>query len=134
MFRADPQAGSAKGDEASIERVGLICFPECFIPGYRGFGRSAPPPDSAFLERAWSAMAAAAAKANFERVLTAGNTCPLCGAFRGVQTIDAVDDTHLRLNLKQPIAPLLGLMTEVTFGFLSPNSIAKGTDAFVGAA
>jgi peptide/nickel transport system substrate-binding protein len=73
---------------------------------------------------------AAAAKANFDRVLTAGNTCPLCGAFRGVQTIDAVDDTHLRLNLKQPIAPLLGLMTEVTFGFLSPLTIAKGTDAF----
>ena len=77
-----------------------------------------------------TAFNAAAAKANFDRVLTAGNTCPLCGAFRGVQSIDAVDDTHVRLNLKQPIAPLLGLMTEVTFGFLSPTTIAKGTDNF----
>ena len=73
---------------------------------------------------------AAVAKANFDRVLTPGNTCPLCGAFRGVQSIDAVDDTHVRLNLKQPIAPLLGLMTEVTFGFLAPTAIVKGTDSF----
>jgi len=73
---------------------------------------------------------AAAAKANFDRILNPASTCPLCGAFRGVNSIDAVDDTHLKLNLKQPIASLLGLMTEVTFGFLSPNSIAKGTDNF----
>jgi len=77
-----------------------------------------------------TAFNAAAAKANFDRVLTPGNTCPLCGAFRGVNSIDAVDDTHLKLNLKQPIAPLLGLMTEATFGFLSPTTIAKGTDFF----
>ncbi|MCU1338212.1 MAG: Nitrilase/cyanide hydratase and apolipoprotein N-acyltransferase [Bryobacterales bacterium] len=49
--------------QASIERAGLICFPECFVPGYRGLGKSVPPPDPAFLERAWSAIAAAAAKA-----------------------------------------------------------------------
>src|SRR2546427_5307875 len=55
--------------QASIERAGLICFPECFIPGYRGLGKSVPPPDPAFLERAWSAIAAAAAKANVAVVL-----------------------------------------------------------------
>jgi ABC-type transport system substrate-binding protein len=73
---------------------------------------------------------AAAVKANFDRVLTPGNTCPLCGPFRSVSSIDAVDDTHIRLNLKQPVAPLLGLLTEVTFGFLAPNTIAPGTDTF----
>src|SRR5437879_2434994 len=31
--------------QASIERAGIICFPECFIPGYRGMGKSVPPPD-----------------------------------------------------------------------------------------
>src|SRR6266478_3950061 len=41
--------------QASIERAGLICFPECFIPGYRAMGKAVPPPDSRFLERAWSA-------------------------------------------------------------------------------
>ena len=55
--------------QASIERAGLICFPECFVPGYRGMGKAAPPPDPAFLERAWSAIAAAAAKAGLAVVL-----------------------------------------------------------------
>src|SRR5947208_2148878 len=55
--------------QASIEHAGLICFPECFIPGYRVMGKPAPPPDPAFLERAWSAIAAAAAKANLAVVL-----------------------------------------------------------------
>ncbi len=55
--------------QASIERAGIICFPECFIPGYRGMGKTVPPPDPAFLERAWSAIAAAAAKANLAVVL-----------------------------------------------------------------
>jgi len=55
--------------QASVERAGLICFPECFVPGYRGLGKSPPPPDPAFLDRAWSAIAAAAAKAGMAVVL-----------------------------------------------------------------
>src|SRR6202030_3056893 len=55
--------------EASIERAGIICFPECFTPGYRGMGKQVPPPDPRFLERAWSTIRAAAAKANIAVVL-----------------------------------------------------------------
>jgi predicted amidohydrolase len=55
--------------QASIECAGLICFPECFIPGYRGMGKPVPPPDPVFLERAWSAIAVAAAKATLVVVL-----------------------------------------------------------------
>jgi len=55
--------------QASSERAGLICFPECFVPGYRGLGKSPPPPDPAFLERAWSAISAAAVKASITVVL-----------------------------------------------------------------
>lgn len=55
--------------QASIEKADLICFPECFVPGYRGLGKSIPPPDPAFLERAWSAVAAAAANAGVAVVL-----------------------------------------------------------------
>jgi len=73
---------------------------------------------------------AAAVKANFDRILTPDNICPLCGAFRAVQSVDAIDDTHVKLNLKTSVAPMLGLMTEVTFGFLAPSTIVKGTDNY----
>jgi predicted amidohydrolase len=56
-------------EQASRDRADLICFPECYIPGYRRPGKPAPPPDPAFLERAWCAIAAAAAKANVAVVL-----------------------------------------------------------------
>ncbi len=54
---------------ASRERAHVVCFPECFVPGYRGMGKSVPPPDAAFLERAWSAVSAAAARAHAAVVL-----------------------------------------------------------------
>ena len=56
-------------NQAASDRAGLICFPECYVPGYRGLGKAGPPPDPAFLERAWSAIATAAAKANLAVVL-----------------------------------------------------------------
>jgi len=56
-------------EQAAAERADIICFPECFVPGYRGAGRFVPPPDQAFLERAWSTVAAAAARANLAVVL-----------------------------------------------------------------
>jgi predicted amidohydrolase len=55
--------------DASVERVDVVCFPECFVPGYRSQGKRMPPPDQAFLERAWSAVAAAAAKSDVAVVL-----------------------------------------------------------------
>lgn len=55
--------------QASRERAALICFPECYVPGYRGLGHIVPPPDPAFLDRAWSAVAAAAAKGQIAVIL-----------------------------------------------------------------
>jgi predicted amidohydrolase len=55
--------------QASLEHAGVICFPECFVPGYRGLGKSVPPADPVFIDRAWSAIAAAAAKAKVAVVL-----------------------------------------------------------------
>jgi predicted amidohydrolase len=55
--------------QAAIERAGIICFPECYVPGYRGLGKSPPPPDPAFLDRAYSAIAAVAAKTGVAVVL-----------------------------------------------------------------
>ena len=72
-FPAAPEESVALAEEA-IEQAGsagagLICFPECFVPGYRGLGKSVSPPDAAFLERAWSAIAAAALRAHLAVVL-----------------------------------------------------------------
>ncbi len=55
--------------QAGRERADVICFPECFVPGYRWPGRSIPPPDAAFLERAWTAVAAAARAAGVATIL-----------------------------------------------------------------
>ena len=55
--------------QAAVERAGIVCFPECYVPGYRGLGHIVPPPDPAFLERAWSKISAAAAKAGVAVIL-----------------------------------------------------------------
>jgi predicted amidohydrolase len=54
---------------AAAERADVVCFPECFVPGYRGLGKTPPPADAAFLERAWAAVTAAAARADVAVVL-----------------------------------------------------------------
>jgi predicted amidohydrolase len=54
--------------QASGERADLICFPECYIPGYR-VGKRVAPPDAAFLARAWSTIAEAAVKGDVAVVL-----------------------------------------------------------------
>jgi predicted amidohydrolase len=55
--------------QAAGEGAGIVCFPECFVPGYRGLGKVVPQPDAAFLETAWSRIAAAAAKAKIAVIL-----------------------------------------------------------------
>src|SRR5690242_7566588 len=46
--------------EARRRGADVICFPECFVPGYRWPGAPMPPHDPAFLERAWAEVANAA--------------------------------------------------------------------------
>jgi predicted amidohydrolase len=55
--------------QAAQQSAGVVCFPECFVPGYRRPGKNVPAPDAAFLERAWRAVAAAAARAGVTVVL-----------------------------------------------------------------
>jgi predicted amidohydrolase len=49
--------------------AGIVCFPECYVPGYRGLGKTPPSPDAAFLESAWKRVAAAAARTRVAVVL-----------------------------------------------------------------
>jgi predicted amidohydrolase len=54
---------------AGKDGAAVVCFPECYVPGYRGLGRTPPPPDAAFLESAWTRISAAAARAKIGVVL-----------------------------------------------------------------
>jgi predicted amidohydrolase len=54
---------------ASERGAAVVCFPECYVPGYRGLGKTPPPPDAVFLENAWARVAAAAAKGRIGVVL-----------------------------------------------------------------
>ncbi|HLH07584.1 MAG TPA: carbon-nitrogen hydrolase family protein [Terriglobales bacterium] len=55
--------------DAANKRAELICFPECYVPGYRGLGHHVPPPDAAFLEQAWSTISKSAGESNIAVVL-----------------------------------------------------------------
>lgn len=51
-------------DDAGRQGVDLICFPECYVPGYRAPNHQVTPPDAGFLDRAYRDVAAAAGRAN----------------------------------------------------------------------
>ena len=55
--------------DASRRGAIVICFPECFVPGYRWPGTTIPSPDPAFLERAWADVAEAARTAGITVIL-----------------------------------------------------------------
>ncbi len=72
-YPASPDESVALAKDAiargGVEGVAVVCFPECYVPGYRGLGKEPPPPDPAFLEQAWAMIAEAAAEANAAVVL-----------------------------------------------------------------
>lgn len=81
-FPSSPEESVALAGQA-VRQAGaggaaIICFPECYVPGYRAEGKRIPPPDIAFLERAWHTVAAASAEAGVAVILgterTIGNT------------------------------------------------------------
>ena len=55
--------------EAGRRGAQVICFPECYVPGYRWLGQSHASPDPAFLDRAWAAVASCARSAGITVVL-----------------------------------------------------------------
>ncbi|MCX6610084.1 MAG: carbon-nitrogen hydrolase family protein [Acidobacteria bacterium] len=93
--------------EAASHNASIICFPECFVPGYRAPNKAIPPPDPVWLEHAWSVIAAAAAKANLtvilgtervvdQKVLATALVIEADGSFAGFQDkvqLDPSEDT-----------------------------------------
>jgi predicted amidohydrolase len=55
--------------DAAQQGADIVCFPECYIPGYRAPHTTVPPLDTAFLERAWMDVASAAAAAHIAVIL-----------------------------------------------------------------
>jgi len=54
---------------ASERSAAIVCFPECYVPGYRGLGKTPPPPDAGFLEGAWDRVSRVAANSKIGVVL-----------------------------------------------------------------
>lgn len=88
-------------DEASAEHVDVVCFPECYVPGYRGLGWQPPMSDAPFLEQAWAQIAAAAGRANVgvvvgtERVTDAGLVASALIIDRDGTIVGAQDKTQI---------------------------------------
>jgi predicted amidohydrolase len=72
-FPSRPEESVALAEEAIADAVfkgaGLICFPECYVPGYRGVGTKVPAADATFLDGAWQAIAAKAKKSKIAVIL-----------------------------------------------------------------
>jgi predicted amidohydrolase len=97
-------AGDAIAD-AGHEGAGLVCFPECYVPGYRGLGMKVRRPDARFLKDAWNALADAASKAGVtvilgtERIADAGLVATALvidrnGTFAGFQDKVQIDPSE----------------------------------------
>jgi predicted amidohydrolase len=99
--------------EAGRKGAIVICFPECFVPGYRWPGTQLPPPDTEFLARALADVAVAAQAARIavilgtERVTERGLQITACviepdGTVAGWQDKGQVDPSE------EAIYPALG--------------------------
>jgi predicted amidohydrolase len=89
--------------EASAMGARLIGFPECFVPGYRGPGKAVLPPDLAFLDSAWSALAGACAKGNVVAIV--GTERIVAGALRATALVLNADGTTAGFQDKVQIDP-----------------------------
>jgi predicted amidohydrolase len=73
QFPPSPQESVALAEraiaDAAAQNAAIVCFPECFVPGYRCLGDVVPEPNARFLEGAWAAVARAAAQARIAVIL-----------------------------------------------------------------
>jgi predicted amidohydrolase len=90
-------------DEAATAGAEVVCFPECYVPGYRMPGRPLPPPDPAFLEQAWSAVAQAAGRAGIAVIL--GTERVVDGALRLTALVVGPDGERLGFQDKVQLDP-----------------------------
>lgn len=105
----DAAADSVSRTLAAIEQAGaqsaqVVCFPECFVPGYRAPGRNVAPVEPAWLEHAWSRVAEAAANAGTAVILGTERSDDAGGLVATALVIDR-DGTRLGFQDKVQIDP-----------------------------
>lgn len=76
-------------EQAAAQGARVVCFPECYVPGYRTADRALLPPDQAFLEKAWRSIAAVAQRSNIAVVL--GTERVVNGCLRATILVIAAD-------------------------------------------
>lgn len=89
--------------DAGRAQCAIICFPECYVPGYRTPDRTTPPPDPDFLERAWTDVAAAARDARVAVIL--GTERVVDGAPRITTLVINADGTRAGFQDKVQLDP-----------------------------
>ena len=104
--------------QASAQRAHIVCFPECYVPGYR-VGKSRPAPDAEFLERAWTSIAGAA-KRNSVAVVLGTERIEHANLFAAALVIDA-DGARLGFQDKVQLDP----SEEGTYAFGSGRRVFR---------
>ncbi|HEY4302952.1 MAG TPA: carbon-nitrogen hydrolase family protein [Gemmatimonadaceae bacterium] len=81
----------------------IVCFPECYVPGYRTATRNLPPLDPTFLNRAWSTIARTAGESKITVVL--GTERPVGSAARITTLVVNADGTTAGFQDKVQLDP-----------------------------
>jgi predicted amidohydrolase len=106
-FPASPQESVALSEQAIAEAgaagADLVAFPECYVPGYRLPDKRVPPPDAGFLGSAWSALAAACARAKVAAVV--GTERIVEEKLRATALVIEADGTHAGFQDKVQLDP-----------------------------
>ena len=89
--------------QAGAARASIVCFPECFVPGYRGLGYQPPPPNAEFLERAWRQLGDAAKQESVTVIL--GTERIVDGALRATALVLNADGTRAGFQDKVQVDP-----------------------------
>ena len=81
----------------------VVCFAECYVPGYRAPSRQVPPPDAAWLEQAYARLAAAAGRIGIAAVI--GTERVVEGAVRATALVVGADGSVLGWQDKVQLDP-----------------------------
>ena len=100
---ASVAAAKAAIAAAADAGAGLVCFPECFVPGYRALGAPLPPPDADWLEEAHTQVAEAARVAGITVAL--GTERFVNGALRITVLVVGADGSRLGWQDKVQLDP-----------------------------